>query len=107
LADRVAARLKDEDRRGFTFTYLSKIENDVLPPPSANAILHLAAVLDTNGDELLALAGKVPPDVGNTLKQSPGARAFFRSALNRQLTEDEWKKLLEQLPKDEKGKRNK
>ena len=28
LAAKVAKRLRDEDRRGFDFTYLSKIEND-------------------------------------------------------------------------------
>ena len=30
LADRVAKRLKEDDRGGFDFTYLSKIENDRL-----------------------------------------------------------------------------
>ena len=102
LAERVAARLKEEDRRGFDFTYLSKIENDRLPPPSVPAILQLAAVLGADSDELLALAGKAPPDVGDTLRSSPGARAFFRSATNLDLSEEDWKKLLDRL-KREKG----
>jgi HTH-type transcriptional regulator, competence development regulator len=104
LAEDVAARLKEEDRRGFDFTYLSKIENDRLPPPSVPAILQLAAVLAADSDELLALAGKVPPDVGDELKRSRGARAFFRSATNLDLSEDDWKKLLEKLKREkEKG----
>ena len=42
LAERVASRLKEEDRRGFDVTYLSKIENDKMPPPSTIAIMQLA-----------------------------------------------------------------
>jgi transcriptional regulator with XRE-family HTH domain len=97
LAEKVGARLKEDDRRGFDFTYLSKIENDRMPPPSIPAILQLASVLGANSDELLALAGKAPPDVGQALSISPGARAFFRSATNLDLSEDDWKELLERL----------
>jgi transcriptional regulator with XRE-family HTH domain len=98
LAERVAKRLKD--RRGFDFTYLSKIENDRLEhSPSAPALQAIAAELDTNSDELLALAGKAPPDVGQMLKDSQGARMFFRSAMSQNLSEEEWKKLMEDIKK--------
>jgi transcriptional regulator with XRE-family HTH domain len=109
LAERVAKRLKDEDRRGFDFTYLSKIENDRLEHyPSASAILALAAVLNeelstlsgedlADSDELLALAGKPPPDVGELLRKSHGARMFFRSALSTNLSEKDWKEFLLQI----------
>lgn len=97
LADRVAARLREEDRRGFDFTYLSKIENDRLPPPSAAAIIALAEELGADRDELLALASKAPPDVGEALKKSGGARTLFRSAVNENLSEEEWQQLLESL----------
>lgn len=96
LAARVAARLKEEDRRGFDFTYLSKIENDRLPPPSVAAILQIAAILGTDSDELLAVAGKAPPDLGEKLRDHPTARAFFRSAID-ELSEEDWKKLLSQV----------
>lgn len=99
LAEFVAARLKEDDRRGFTFTYLSKIENDRLPPPSIAAILELAAVLETDKDDFLALAGKTAPDIGQAFKESAGARAFFRSARSLNLNEEDWKKLLENLQK--------
>ena len=97
LADKVAARLREDDRRGFDFTYLSKIENDRMPPPSVAAIIALAEVLDANPDELLALAEKAPPDLGEAMKKSGAARTFFRSAVNENLTEEDWKKLLESL----------
>ena len=102
LADRVAKRLKEDDRGGFDFTYLSKIENDRLVP-SAAVILALAAELRGDSDELLALAGKAPADVGDMLKKSEGARMFFRSALSTQLSEEDWKKLLLEIdPKKKK-----
>lgn len=104
LAQRVARRLKDEDKRGFDFTYLSKIENNRLPhPPSVSAILALAAELNADSDELLALAGKAPPDIGDMLRKSEGARLFFRSALSKALSEDDWEKLLQDI--EEKNKK--
>jgi transcriptional regulator with XRE-family HTH domain len=101
LAERVAAGLEEEGR-GFDVTYLSKIENGHMPPPSTTAILRLAEVLEDHADELLALAGKAPPDLGQTLKESEGARIFYRSAVERGLTEADWKRLLEQLPRKKK-----
>jgi transcriptional regulator with XRE-family HTH domain len=98
LADRVAAQLKEG--RGFDVTYLSKIENDRLPPPSVAAILQLARELEADGDELLALAGKAPPDLGQALKESEGARIFYRSALEMGLTEEDWQHLLDYLRRE-------
>jgi transcriptional regulator with XRE-family HTH domain len=50
------------------FTYLSKIENGVLPPPSEKVILHLAESLGADKDDLLTLAGRIPPDIAEILK---------------------------------------
>lgn len=97
LAEKVAARLREEDRRGFDFTYLSKIENDRLPPPSVPAIIALAEELGARPDELLALASKAPPDLGEALKKSETARTLFRSAVNNNLSEAEWGQLLDSL----------
>lgn len=96
LAGKVATRLREDDRRGFDFTYLSKIENDRLPAPSVAAILQIAAVLEADSDELLAAAGKAPPDLGQKLVDKPTARAFFRSAID-ELSEEDWKKLLAEV----------
>ena len=97
LAERVASRLREENRRGFDVTYLSKIENDKMPPPSTRAIMQLAKELDAHSDELLALAGKAPLDLGQALKESKGARLFYRSAKNLNLSEDEWQEMSEYL----------
>ncbi len=91
LAERVASRLREEDRRGFDVTYLSKIENGKLRPPSTMAIMQLAKELDTDSDELLALAGKAPMDLGQTLKESKAARLFYRSTQKLNLSDDDWK----------------
>lgn len=100
LAEKVAERLKADDRRGFDFTYLSKIENERMPPPSIQAISQLADVLGADADELIALAGKTPPDLGATLKESPAARAFFRSVRDLNLSDDQWQLLLDKLRED-------
>jgi len=69
------------------------------------AILQLAEVLDTDSDELLALAGKAPPDLGQALKESEGARIFFyRSARDMGLTEEDWQALLEYMRRKKKKK---
>ena len=97
LAERVAARLKEKDRRGFDFTYLSKIENDRMRPPSVLAILELAVQLDADSDALLALAGKAPPDLGEKLKHSAAARQFYRSAIDMGLSDQQWEAMLRRL----------
>jgi PAS domain S-box-containing protein len=48
------------NRIGLSFTYLSKIENGAMQPPSAKTITDLANALDTDADELFGLAKKVP-----------------------------------------------
>ena len=50
------------------FSYLSKIENGVLPPPSEKVILQLAGVLNADKDELITLAGRIPADIAQILK---------------------------------------
>ena len=96
LAERVARRLKEQDRRGFDFTYLSKIENRRMPPPSRPAIEALAAELDGDADELLALAGKSPSDLEHEL-QKPNARMFYRSAIDADLSPEHWDELIKKL----------
>lgn len=90
LVRQVDAWLQAGGKRGFDVTYLSKIENDRMAPPSTHAILALARVLDTPSDELLALAGKAPLDLGQVLTASPGARLFYRRAKEMGLEEWEW-----------------
>lgn len=68
---RIQAGLKQRelaDKIGVNFTYLSKIEGGVMPPPSEKVILRLAEVLNADRDELMTLAGKIPSDIVQILK---------------------------------------
>ena len=55
-------------RVGIDFTYLSKIENGVLRPPSEKAVLRLSEALNADRSELLILAGRIPSDVAQAIK---------------------------------------
>jgi transcriptional regulator with XRE-family HTH domain len=54
-------------RVGIDSTYLSKIENGPLPPPSEKVQSKLAKALNTDKGELMILAGKIPPDIAELL----------------------------------------
>ena len=95
LAERVEARLLAQGGRGFDVTYLSKIENTRVGPPSTAAIIALAEELGADADQPIALAGKVPPVAGEALRMSPGAWIFLRSTLDLSLTEQDWQGLIE------------
>jgi len=56
------------DEVDIDFTYLSKIESGSMPPPSEKVISKLAKVLNADSDELITLAGKVPSDLSNILR---------------------------------------
>ena len=66
------------ERVDVDFTYLSKLENDRFPPPSAKTIAALAAELQTDADELSVLAGKLPADLQEALMASPAALKLLR-----------------------------
>jgi len=52
----------------INFTYLSKIENGVLSPPSEKVILMLAEFLNADKDELMTLAGRIPSHIAQMLR---------------------------------------
>jgi transcriptional regulator with XRE-family HTH domain len=66
-------------RAGIDFTYLSKLENAQLPPPSASAVARLAGALGDAREELLRLSGRVPADIAGIVKNR--ARQEFGSKL--------------------------
>lgn len=81
------------------FSYISKIENDRLPPPAADTIVKICEVLDVPPDDLLAAAGKLPSEVKDMIGNNPAAMQFMRSAREMQLTESEWQSLTKRLKK--------
>jgi transcriptional regulator with XRE-family HTH domain len=64
---------------GIDFTYLSKLENNRMAPPAAGTIVKLARALNTEADELLLLANKVPRDLTPLITKSVALPAFLRS----------------------------
>jgi len=72
------------DRINVNFSYLSKIESGVVPPPSEKVISQLAEALNADKDELTILAGKIPPDVAQILRNRETLQRL-RSAHTRQM----------------------
>ncbi len=74
-------RLRQDDRRfslrkvagriGIEPAYLSKIERDVIAPPSEATTVKLARELDEDPDMLLAMAGKVSSDLQEIIRKRP------------------------------------
>jgi len=67
---------------GIDFTYLCKIENGVMPPPSEKVIRALAETLGAESDELFALAAKIPSELAGVLKNGETWK-FLRSRQSR------------------------
>jgi len=56
---------------GVEPAFLSKVERDIVSPPSEAKIIALAHVLDADPDILLALAGKVSSDILEVIRKRP------------------------------------
>jgi transcriptional regulator with XRE-family HTH domain len=63
---------------GIDFTYLSKLENDRGEPPGEDTIRGLAALLDTDEETLLAMAGKVPAGLRDRARDDIEFARFLR-----------------------------
>lgn len=64
---------------GIDFTYLSKIENGRMEPPSEDVIRRIALALDADADALIVLAGKFPSDLEQELRTPERVKALRRS----------------------------
>ena len=79
------------DRVNIDFSYLSKIESGVVPPPSEKVISQLAEALNADRDELSILAGRIPPDIAQILKNGKTLQRL-RSARAKQLAKSSRKR---------------
>lgn len=85
-------------RVGISATFLSKIETGEFSPPSAENIKKMAELLGDDPDELLALAGKVDPDLNRIIMGRPRAMAdFLRAARDAGLSEKRLRELTENI----------
>ena len=97
------------ERVGVDFTYLSKIENGRVEPPSEAVLKSISRELaDTLGrdetelaDELITLAGKVPSDLAETLSRNPQAVRFLRSIGDDVWSPAEWQRLMSERPSEQ------
>ena len=86
---------------GVDFTYLSKIENGRVEPPSEGVLQKIAKELaDKLGknetelaDELITLAGKIPSDLAETLSRNPEVVRLLRSVGSDVRSAADWRKL--------------
>ena len=85
------------EKVGVDFSYISKVENDRLPPPAADTIVRICDVLEVKPDDLLGLTGKMPTDVREMLSASTAVRQFIRQAQEMKLTDEEWQTLTRRL----------
>lgn len=80
------------ERVGVDFTYISKIETGAIAnPPSEKIIIQIAKVLETNADELILLAKKIPEAIRETIVDDDLAAAFLRKVP--QFSEEQRKKI--------------
>jgi len=55
------------ERAGVDFSYISKLENGRLEPPSEEVIIKIAEAVGTNRYYLILTAGKVPSDFSEVI----------------------------------------
>jgi HTH-type transcriptional regulator, competence development regulator len=85
------------EKVGVDFSYISKVENDRLPPPAADTIEKICNALGVGPDELMGLTNKLPSDLRQLLVENKGARDFMREAQGMRLSDREWDQLAGRL----------
>ena len=110
---RRAARLSQRalaEQVGVDFTYLSKIENGRVEPPSEGVLQRIAKELAGKlgldeielADELITLAGKIPSDLAETLSRNPEVVKLLRSVGSDVRSAADWRRLFAgQLPEEQ------
>jgi transcriptional regulator with XRE-family HTH domain len=82
---------------GVDFSYISKLENGRIPPPSADTIVKISEALSVEPAVLLSLTGKLPSEVKEMLGGSLAALEFLTEAKSLSLREKDWKSLTKRL----------
>lgn len=83
---------------GISATFLSKIETGDFAPPAPDKIKKMAELLGADPDELLALAGKVDPELNAIIRDQPRAVAdFLRTIREHNVSAETLNQMAEQL----------
>ena len=85
------------DKVGVDFSYISKIENDRLPPPAAQTIEKISDALEIPHEILLTHSGKVSEEIKEMITSSPEVVQFLKEVRTLNLSGADWKKLSIQL----------
>ena len=89
---------------GISPTYLSRMERGTDPPPAAEKIVKIAQELKTDPNQLLALAEKLPREFKEVFTKNPTytkrVPEFLRLAKEKNLTDNDWKKIIRQLEEE-------
>jgi len=78
---------------GKSPSYLSEIESNRVPPPSAEMILDIAHALGGYKNELLAAASKIDPQLTDYVSHQPEAADFLRKAQEYGFGKEDWEKI--------------
>lgn len=90
---------KFAEKVGVSPTYLSLVEKGkVERPPTAERVRVMAELLDENPDHWIALAGRMPDDVAEIIKNEPEQMPALLRAL-KNYSPEELRKLTEKLQK--------
>ncbi len=81
------------DRIEVDFSYISKLENDRIPPPAADTIVKICQTLGVQPELLLSLTGKLPSEIKELIGSNPKALEFLRKAHAMNLDEKDWDEL--------------
>src|SRR5690348_11428011 len=82
---------------GLDVSYISKLENNRMPPPAADTIVALCRALECECVDLLTCAGKLSPTVQQIVATNPIAQALLLEAEQLRLSDDEWATMRQML----------
>jgi HTH-type transcriptional regulator, competence development regulator len=96
LRKRKGISLRDfADQIKIDFTYLSKIENGKVDPPSEEKIRSMAHMLEVNPETLLDLAGKISSEqIRKAVESNPNVGILLRKIQSRKLSNEQLKDML-------------
>ena len=86
---------------GISATFLSKVERGEFDPPAADKIKKMADLLGVDADELLALAGRVDPELNDIIREKPTVLPDLLRTM-RGMSDAELRAIVEQARKQQK-----
>lgn len=81
------------DAVGIDFTYLSKVENSRVDPPSEETIRKLAKALQVDADDLILRSGKVDPNLKEAAAAEPQLALLLRTMSRKRPTSEQYQQM--------------